>query len=610
MQSKRSFFNSTLFVKNLTRSWPLWGSVTALGSLVPLFLMLSSVNVRMDLTAADFTEFLYSAAVYFLPSATFVYALLVAVFVWGYLHNSRAVGMMHSLAVDRVCLFVTGTLSGLAMLLIPYVVVGFLLCLFSASHGVLPIGGILVTIAIVLLENLLFFGMATLCAFVSGSRAAMVLYYLILNFAAPILDGLVSSLAQNFLFGFYNMFHESSVWFSPLSCITSRVEVLFHGADSMPSINGFPVLLLYGAVGAVMLAVSLVLYRFRRSESAGDVVAFSWLRPVFRFAIAIVSSLTLGRVLYELFWVSLNGGRQSVLAAVVFLCLGTMVGYYAASMLLEKSLRVFRGSLRNVGIVCAVTAALCLSVALDVFGIESYVPDSSEIRTVYVSGALEFTCDADEMPELLDDIRALHSEIISDKNYVEAMEEAHYYSDSSDLHWRGISFHYTLKNGSTVERYYYLPLRDARMQEPGTYENLLYALTKDPKLLEASVSVPENAEFLYGRLEYCAEQDGSWNSAEIDSKAFAVIYDALLRDAAEGNFVMDHTGWIDAEKYGKQNYLDATLFYEYYIGNEIIDYDYHPRYIDLQPTMVHTLKALVSSGILTQQELDDLLSLQ
>ena len=36
MRSKTSYFNPTLFKKNLTRFWPLWGGASALGALAPL----------------------------------------------------------------------------------------------------------------------------------------------------------------------------------------------------------------------------------------------------------------------------------------------------------------------------------------------------------------------------------------------------------------------------------------------------------------------------------------------------------------------------------------------------------------------------------------------
>ena len=44
MLSKRSFFNPTLFKKNLSRSWPLWGGVAAVGCLVPLYMLLALIT--------------------------------------------------------------------------------------------------------------------------------------------------------------------------------------------------------------------------------------------------------------------------------------------------------------------------------------------------------------------------------------------------------------------------------------------------------------------------------------------------------------------------------------------------------------------------------------
>ncbi len=37
MRSKTSFFNPTLFKKNLARFWPLWGGVSVIGALIPLY---------------------------------------------------------------------------------------------------------------------------------------------------------------------------------------------------------------------------------------------------------------------------------------------------------------------------------------------------------------------------------------------------------------------------------------------------------------------------------------------------------------------------------------------------------------------------------------------
>ena len=54
MQSKTSCFNGTLFRKNLTRFWPLWGLASFIGALFPLAVLLDMVHRgRTAFTAAQ-----------------------------------------------------------------------------------------------------------------------------------------------------------------------------------------------------------------------------------------------------------------------------------------------------------------------------------------------------------------------------------------------------------------------------------------------------------------------------------------------------------------------------------------------------------------------------
>ena len=614
MRSKRSFFNPTLFWKNLSRSWPLWGSVTAMGALVPLYAMLALANVSVGIQKEEFTSFLYEAVVYFLPGFTFVYAVPVAVFVWNYLHKSRAVGMMHSLAIDRTGLFITNALSGFAMLLIPYVVVGGLLCLLAAGYGAVDAVGVLVTVAAVLLNNILFFGMATLCAMVTGRAVLTAGFYLVLNFAIPVVDGLIGLLASDFIFGYNGTSGELATWFAPLNSLYSHLSVEY--TEDVPSIEGFSNLVVYALVGAGMLALSWFLYRIRKSESAGDVVAFPWLRPVFRFGMAIFGGLTLGRVLYSMFWLSIfyDGQNVAVFPVVAWAVAGAVVGYYAASMMLEKTLRVFKGSLKGAGVACAVMAALCLCVAWDVFGIEGYVPGTNEIASVRVSGYEEINCDAEKLPGLVDEIREFHKAIIVDEEHVRAVQNLRYYGDGrTEYHWRPFTIIYTLKNGSQVERYYYLPLSQERTKQPDTYDAKLYAISRSSDVLVAAVTVPEESKFLYGYVEgysHLVDMDEE-TYFSFDEKEWEIIYQALLRDAEEGNFVLDMGWMLETEEQLKEGFAyNVYLVVDYQIVNEQSDsYYYYGPYrtlqVDLQPTMKHTLEALVSAGVLPGEVVAD-----
>ncbi len=619
MQLKTSFFNPTLFRKNLSRSWPLWGGISAVGALIPLYLLLAlnQEHAMLILRKDDFVELLYGAVAYFLPAFTAGYAILVAMFVWSYLHNARSVGMIHALAIDRKGLFVTNTLSGLAMLLIPYVVVGGLLSLIFVCCGAMHLGALLTTIAAVLLENLLFFGMGTLCAMVTGNVIATAVYYVVLNFAIPALDALVNMLATQFLFGITSGTSEWSIWFSPLMALYDKVRLVYPDAENIvremySEIQGYGFIVLYGVVGIAMLALSYLLYHNRRSESAGDVVAFVWLRPVFRFGIALVSALTLGFGLYEVFWVSLfqEGRYEDMLPMAICMMVGAVVGYYAASMFLEKSLRVFKGSLKGVGIVCAVVAVLCVSVALDIFGLERYVPDVEDIDSIQISGHIDIlNCDTERFPNLCEDILELHTAIVEDKDYIRTHDGV--WQEDGEIRWRSIRFIYRMKNGSEVERYYYLPMAEERLQDTTTYDGKFVAVAHHPDVLLARVLLPEGSEMVYGYLEYyqpTADNDRMYQMADFDPTDLTVLYEALQQDAREGNFVLDSNFWEEMLKAETTQFVHSAHLYVQYRTVDGIAINQYGSYgyisLNLQPTMTHTLRALVAIGAVSQQTID------
>ena len=53
MQSKTSCFNGTLFRKNLTRFWPLWGLASFVGALFPLAMLLNLARGDWSLTTPE-----------------------------------------------------------------------------------------------------------------------------------------------------------------------------------------------------------------------------------------------------------------------------------------------------------------------------------------------------------------------------------------------------------------------------------------------------------------------------------------------------------------------------------------------------------------------------
>ena len=276
MQSKTSYFNATLFRKNLTRFWPLWGLASFIGALFPLAVLLDMVHRGWNvLSAPDFTGMYYDA-VSAVPVINLVYAALCAMAVWSYLYNARSVGLMHTLPIRREGLFATNFLSGMAMMLIPYAVTGGLCVLISLGYGGFDPAGLAVTVLGVLGESFFYFASATFAAFIVGNLFALPAVYFLLHFLAVMLDWLVSSLAQGFIFGFSGNYTGVVEWLSPTVYLEGSVrpaaayeEILQEGdlgnhwtRSVMTDIrlDGLEVIGAYALVGAVLLALGYLLY--------------------------------------------------------------------------------------------------------------------------------------------------------------------------------------------------------------------------------------------------------------------------------------------------------------------------------------------------------------
>ena len=586
MPSKRSFCNLTLLRKNLTRFWPLWGGASLAGALIPLWLLLNLSKygaVRVD--AAEFAHTLYLAATKVSPAISFAYAILCAMMVWSYLFSPRSVGLIHALPIDRTFLFLTNALSGLAMMLIPYVITGGLVCLIALGWGFLHIGAALETAAIVILVSLIFFGMATFCAMITGNIFAMPAFYLLLNFVFPALELLVGGISQLFLVGVTSQYTGTLEFLSPLMALLSRMNTYVD--NDVAVLEGASTAAVYGLVGLVLLAASYLLYRLRRSESAGDVVAFRWLRPVFRYGVALAFALTLGWLLYEIIWDSLfqRGYYADFIPMAVCMAFTGVIGYYVASMLLEKSLRVFRRSWPGVLTVCAGVVILCGCMRFDVLGMESRVPLQEDIGRVTVSFSgrdiTVYSGDAGLVSKVLE----LHKAVTADADYIRNKER---YETTSYFYLR----YYDPDGDTLLYRSYRLPISEERMETPGTYEYLLRQLLLDPQVMLSQVELPQGCEIL----EASVDDYGTGSYANCSEQEAQAIYQAILQDAGEGNLYGIET-IRSGQGYPAAVHIRAIVDDGYDVDNQSI-------YLELAPTMTHTIQALLDANLLSAEAVE------
>lgn len=628
MRSKTSCFNGTLFRKNLSRYWPLWGLASFGGAMFPLAMLLELLHDGFRFwSPLETRQAYYTVLSYGVPVISIVYAILCAMAVWSYLYNARSVGMMHTLPIRREGLFVTNVLSGLTMMAIPYAVTGVLLVLVTMLFGGFEPMGVLVTVLGVMGESLFFFGLATFCALIVGNIFMLPALYGLLNFIAVLADFMVNLLAQGFCFGLNSSYSGTVEWLSPVvylmqkispnnsyetQWVTDRLGGQRYETSVLTSVtleNGW-LIAAYAAAGAALLGLAWLLYRRRRSESAGDVVAVGWMKPVFRYGCAVYAAILGGRLLYALLWESFQNGQYFALLPMI-LCMiaGGAVGYYAASMLLAKTPRVFKTTWKGMLAVALGCAALCGAMKYDLFGVTRRIPapDSVKLVNVYAAGSNYYlTPGKDDV--LIEKVRTLHQTIIDDKDYIQKEAPGYgYYSDgytasveesAEDSGAQSTITHvritYMLNSGLKVERGYRLYLTPDRMAREGTYDYLLDQLINSPEMRQKRIRWRDEG---FQMTEAWFE---TWSGGgTLGSREAGLLLDAVAKDAENGDWGVYN--WFLADN-DADNY-DLRIQFEYKLPESQFNRIHDTIRINVKEGMTETIRALKDLKLITDADL-------
>lgn len=621
MRSKTSYFNGTLFKKNLSRFWPLWGGASAIGALFPLAFLTILIREN-DLFGPmqdplEITMGYYQVVSWIIPAISLLYACLCALAAWGWLYNPRSVGMYHSLPITRKGLFVTDFLSGLAMMLIPYAVTGTLCVAISAAvRGLDPVG-LGVTILCVLGMSFFFFASATAVVFITGNPFAFAGFYFIFHFIAAGLEWLVTRLMTMFYFGVERSYEGVVEFLSPTMYLTRQVKAtgkyqqittpdgwIETGNLEYVKLENTWLIAVYALVGVVLLAFAWALYRRRRSESAGDVVAVGWMKPVFRYGVALCAALAGGMALYGLFCQGSRGGvTANPVPMAVCMAIAGLIGYYIASMLLSKSLKVFRGTWKGALATVVVSAALCLVVAADPLGLERWTPPEGQVQAIHVwlhgwngpgvSVRLED-------PAAIRQVLEVHEAIVSERDALDRDKfegETHYA-------YLNLDYYKDAEGGKSVNRSYSLPCNDILMEKSEALKKLT-ALASDPLIQERNVFSSISGKDIEARLTggYAARlynpETKNMEQVDLTLEQAQVLEAAIRRDIQAGH--CGRTLFMLDDRYEKAAYTtDLDLYYA--VAKNGLWSGRHAQTVSLSLSVycTETLKALEDLGIVNE----------
>ena len=431
------------------------------------------------------------------------FCCISATAVFSHLYFPKSASGFAALPVRREGLFSSAALAGLLPLLLVHLFVFLLTAIVEAAYGALYLPSLLTWLAIVCMQCLFFFGFAAFCAQLTGNIIVLPLVYLLLNVLSVSVEFLVRKIFSFFVYGYqpadYLFEFLSPAFAMGTNCgiksIMQYSEELELSVAVDYQLTGWNWLVVYACIGLVLLGGAMWLYKKRRMETAGDVVALRCLKPVFKYCMTAGCGICLALLLFSILFGSSRA--TTPMYAVIFsffMLAGCIVGYFFAEMLLLKTFHVFRGMKRwlGIGVSFALLTVLLFSFEFDLWGYERKVPEADEVKAVYLydySYGMDYV-QMDE-PDNIAALLALHADIIAHKEQHEAGNQYVF-----------MRLKYLLQDGSTIERAYSLDaLRDAAPGDAMALQTLL----NSQEAIEGrkTLNYPVTAEnILYSNINY------------------------------------------------------------------------------------------------------------
>lgn len=526
MKSKISFFNAGIFKSMLKRFWPLWTAYFAVWFMcLPLPLLVARLQGVKESAVTVVTAAMKTSVGASVVSA-FVMGILAAMAVFGFLYNSRSCGMIASTPVRREAVFCSAYLAGTLPVLAANLFIAVLNWLFTLSSGIegaciFKMNAIL--FAVNSMEFLIFFSISAFIAMLTANIVALPVLYLIFNFVFLGMEYVVRMLYGMFIFGYSD--HPDCVleFMSPLIYLFTRIgiNVNISTESAAVSLTNWSALLGYIIAAVVFSVTALLLYRKRRMESAGDVIAVNSLRPVFKFCVTACAALCFGLLFFVIISTLFTSPSTSMLVLSAGLIIGAFIGYFASEMLLKKSFHVFKGNWKGfviTVILCIVFAFVCVT---DLFDLSSQLPDIDDIEMIVCNreaGGYDVT-ERSDIEAILD----VNKAIIDDRDKYEGL-------DDTGLENTGyVSIRYKLKDGHSVYRGYTVLIDD-------NYK-AYYAALGSVNIVKSCFTpeIPVTVQNVYDASFQYPSGSGELNSISLTPEQAVDFYEnALMKDIESG----------------------------------------------------------------------------
>lgn len=357
-----------------------------------------SQSQLMELFSEDMATNLNQLVYLALIPLSLLFLVVFSVTAFGYMHRRRSVDLFHALPVRRTPLLLGNLAAGYTVLVL-VVTVNSLLCggiglalgvgkpftfpwlLEGIGYQLLLLAAALVLTLFLLVASgtvvnavlsgiLLSLGWPILC-YCSASIIQMTLPGSTLEVSGMVTTALVPYLALFLPF----------LTYGPVDMISSLASSVVRYGGETYAINGdggyelFPLLILWWCVfTALLLAVSILVYRKRKSECAENNFSFPALRTVIQFLVSAAFGLGCGLVFGQI----LHQSWVFFLAVLI----GAAVAHTVSQLLWAKGMRNFKRSLPVYGVLLVSLCVFFVGLATGGLGYVTRIPNPTQVDSV------------------------------------------------------------------------------------------------------------------------------------------------------------------------------------------------------------------------------------
>lgn len=380
MKLKTSLFKKGLIFSDIKRYW--WVSVLyalILFFTVPFYHYIQKFNNIDNIKFSKWMQETITKDLSFENGVNHVFLLFVPVIigalVFRYMQKSRSVSLYHSLPLTRASLYFNSVISSLILFISPLLCTAIIMLLlngFSYLSAFYSVSLIFTWLLYSLLFGIMFLLMSIFVGMFTGNSLAQLVFVYILNFLPMFLVESIRMNLKEVLFGFYTYSNVDFYNRMPMVMLTNmRLKDLTPG-----------LITIYILASVALLIGGLYAFKIRKPETAGDIITFKPIKPVFVYGVTVCATL-LGGAYF------LTMGKATFAYALFGYLISSLISYVIVQIITNRTIKVLHTYKGYLGF-ALILAIMAICIKFDFIGYINKIPNPADVEETYIGYNIEW----------------------------------------------------------------------------------------------------------------------------------------------------------------------------------------------------------------------------